>query len=354
MIAAGGCVWDRWTATNDDSSAVLRRWFADQTDSWANRFRERSLGPAGGSIELITDDAAVGQNAQCFDQVITVANEDPAEDANRPADEIEGTQLAAVIAAAVQRDSEPDPWQVMWLHSNFLAQRWDAPRSLFPIDDVELPSTEPSEEVDLIVDAASIESEAPEAIPLIFDSVDVPSVELGSSPHPDLVTAWMRTYGCQVRLIDLMIEVLLQSLQVDDPQVIVVGTSGFSLGQNGWIGHRCGPLRSPQIRLPMLLSDVGPIRLPQPAADVTMIDLLHAIGSGAEVKVGPKTWVAEAADGPIRTQSDRAQDAMTTSGWFYVRDSDQAEHLYLKPDDVEDFNDVGRLRLDVMDLLGGN
>ncbi len=308
---------------------------------------------AGGAVDLITDDLGIAAEAECFDRVTTLP-QPPVHPTDRPADGIESTQLATLVAAAVERDAEDEPWSVMWLHSNFLSTRWDAPRSLFPIDEVELPSREPSEEVELIGDVErSGDANLREPAPMIFDSVEVPKQSLALIDDPDVVTSWMRTYGCQVRLVDLMIEVLLQAIRVDDPQLIVVGTSGFSLGQNGWIGRGCGPLRSPEIRVPMIVSDVGPLRMPQPTSDVALLDILRDLGEGSGEAVcpwiSPKAWTARASSTEIETQSERAEYAATTPDWFFVRDRDAQEHLYLKPDDVEDFNDVGRLRLDVID-----
>ncbi|WP_146532758.1 hypothetical protein [Rubripirellula reticaptiva] len=344
-IATGGCVWDRWIATNDDSAAVLRRWFDGGDNSWADAWR------GSGAVDLITDDSSIAADAKCFDRVTTLPPQATQQDA-QPADEIETTQLASVIAAAVERDAEDEPWSVMWLHSNFLSTRWDAPRSLFPIDEIELLAHEADEEeVELIGNTEPARLVEP-TLP-IFETVTVPKLSLADSSDPDLVTSWMRTYGCQVRLIDLMIEILLQSISADDPQLIVVGTGGFSLGQNGWIGRGCGPLRSPEIRVPMIISDIGPIRMPQPSSDVAMTDILRDLSCGASPWASPKAWAARPSDVEIKTVSDRVEMAATTSSWFFVRDQDASEHLFLKPDDVEDFNDVGRLRLDVIDDFNG-
>ena len=51
------------------------------------------------------------------------------------------------------------------------------------------------------------------------------------------------------------------------------------------------------------------------------------------------------------TKSDRNTHAVTTPDWFYVQDHDLSEHLYLKPDDIDDFNDVARLRPDIVEQL---
>ncbi|TWU56943.1 hypothetical protein Poly51_28620 [Rubripirellula tenax] len=344
-IATGGCVWDRWIATDDESAAVMQKWFADQVDHWSQRYRDRGQ-CSGGAVDLITDDPSIGRHADCFDRVITLPQL-PVGDTDEPADDIESTQLASIIAAAIERDSEAEPWNVLWLHSNFLANRWDAPRSLFPIDEIELPSREAFEDVELIGMPNDEVIDEP-TLP-IFDTVAVPRQPIGDSVDPDWITSWMRTYGCQVRLIDLMIEVLLQSIGVEDPQVIVVGTNGFALGQNGWIGHHCGPLRSPEIRVPMIVSDIGPIRISGPTSDQTMVDLLCQLADGSCSLISPAAWVKTDPSLEIRTQSSRARAAVTTPKWFYVRDEDEQEHLFLKPDDVEDFNDVGRRRLDVIE-----
>lgn len=44
---------------------------------------------------------------------------------------------------------------------------------------------------------------------------------------------------------------------------------------------------------------------------------------------------------------------MTTTRWFFAQDADSSRHLFLKPDDVEDFNDVGRIRDDVVQEIAG-
>ncbi len=88
----------------------------------------------------------------------------------------------------------------------------------------------------------------------------------------------MHTYGCQIRLLDLLIEVLLGSLRAEDPYVVIMGTSGFRLGQGGWIGHRPGPLRSADVHLPMIVSDSGPLRVP------------HVTGSSVVVERAEFTW----------------------------------------------------------------
>lgn len=343
-IATGGAVWDRMLAGDDRSDQVLRGWFGSADADWAAAWQ------AFGARELITDNDAIGRDAKCFDHVVTITPDRP-ESNESPAADIETTRLAALVAAAIERDAEDDQWSVMWLHSDFLSHAWDAPRSLFPIDEVELARAEPDEF------GETIEAELPADPPTdpIFDTVVVPHFQLSDSDRqdPDLITSWMRTYGCQVRLIDWMIEVLLGSIAAEDPIVVVVGTGGFSLGQNGWIGRRAGPLRSPEIRVPLIVSDIGPIRMPAIESTDFVPQVLCDLAS-ADSSSGcwsPGQWVMPTSDRALPTRSDRAIQAVTTQNWFLVQDIDASEHLYLKPDDIDDFNDIARLRAGVVEML---
>jgi hypothetical protein len=53
----------------------------------------------------------------------------------------------------------------------------------------------------------------------------------------------------------------------------------------------------------------------------------------------------------IRITSNRSRAAVISPEWFCVIDSDGEENLFLKPDDIDDFNNVARLRPDVIDSL---
>ena len=370
-IAASGAVWDRWTASSDDPHAVMQNWDQqgiedDQgTGGWADVWR------ASGLVELITDvpELLSGQPNPSFDREETI---DPTPIESEPATEIVDTQFGRLIAAAMDRDDEAEPWSLMWLHSDFLTRCWDAPRDLFPIDEIEL-TREPhsdAESLELEIenpkrfdkgrfdkgrfdegqfDKGRFDEGQFDELPPIFPTVIPPNLQVDDSSHPDLVVAWMRTYGCQVRLVDFLVEVLLESISVDDPQIIVASTSGFRLGQGGWIGHRVGPLRSPDIRLPLIVSDQGPIRVPQLSSTDQLSNVLLALSQQDKI-VSPEDW-CQSTSTHVETSSPRAKRAITAPGWFCVEDLDESEHLFLKPDDVEDFNDVGRVRKDVVEEL---
>jgi hypothetical protein len=64
----------------------------------------------------------------------------------------------------------------------------------------------------------------------------------------------------------------------------------------------------------------------------------------------PTEWAAtDALSVAIETISDRVLKAITTREWFFVVDPDEKVRLYLKPDDVNDFNDVASRCHDVVE-----
>jgi hypothetical protein len=345
-IAATGCVWDRLIAATDDPLGQFRRWISptgqpDPLAPWK----------AAGSAELITDDPrlideGVGDG---FDRVQQIRHLSPT--TKDVATEIEQTHFGQLVAAAIERDAR-GAWDLLWLHSRFLTRSWDAPRQLSLVSAEEI-ITEPSEEVELLADPTANDEAPLAALPPWFATAEPPHVQLHRQSHPDLITSWMMTYGCQIRLVDLLLEVLLRSIREDDPQVILAGTSGMSLGQNGWIGPHAGPLRSCDLRLPLVVSDAGPMRSPHVTSADSLARIIPSLAADTTCLVSPTRWCE--ADGEldpcVDTETSRAAIARTTSRWQMVRDLDGTDHLFLKPDDVEDANDVGRLRRDIVDQL---
>lgn len=333
-LAATGTAWDRVVTPTDDPLEQLVRWFADPRL------------PAEQTL-LVTDATAVSDHpaADRFAEVVLVDS-----DAEFAAEAVEETvlgRLAAVAAARMEDHAH------VWLHSSFLTTTWDAPRELFPVEDLEEDSQEWDEPEDPADWRPLVEEEAgpEEAPPPIFNGITPPNLLLIGDEHPDLVTAWMRTYGCQVRLIDAVLGVLMPIAR--SAPVLVAGTSGFALGQNGAVGHRTGPLRSYHLRVPILASDGTGIRDPQlKSADhlARVIDMLDQQKSGHATSLVPPTdWAASTRDAPaVLTHDSQGVAALTDPQWyFHLAD----EALFLKPDDTDDVNDVARLEPQVAEHL---
>ena len=101
----------------------------------------------------------------------------------------------------------------------------------------------------------------------------------------------------------------------------------------------------------MIVSDRGPLRIPHVTGSNVLPEILRALAERERPLIAEDRWSEAKNDSKVETQSNRARYAVTTSRWFFVRDADSSEHLFLKPDDVEDFNDIGRLRHDVVQQL---
>jgi hypothetical protein len=369
-IAASGCLWDRCIACSDDPRAVLASWWCDgahkhsgaEVTPWVSAFSDQ------GALECVTDDAALSRSdeATLFDTCCLVQRE--ADPPVGPAESLEQTRLAQLMAAALDRMTQPDPIGLLWVHSNFLTTRWDAPRNAFHLPEsvADEYAAEGPETYDFGTD---FERTASESIPFFFDEVTPPRFVMSETTHPDVPISWMRTYAFQIRLVDELLGLLFQSLDGPHPHVMLAGTSGFSLGQSGVIGHRVGPLRSCDIRLPLIIRrssprPIGPaVRVPHliSSGDVTQVLARLNQPRAPVVQAGPWGSDPEEFSPLLFTESRRCRTAVTTPRWFMVRDrgptdgrtetSGDGRHLFVKPDDVHDMNDVRSLRGDVIERL---
>ncbi|NNE00823.1 MAG: hypothetical protein HKN47_26205 [Pirellulaceae bacterium] len=367
QLAAGGCVWDRCLSRHADPIDNLRDWFGSGRSPAGDHFAQPNeptetnwleAWKQSGPIELITDSQdAINVATKCdFDQLYLIDpdDEDSTDVASQqPAQDIESTQFAQLIAAAVQRMADPEPWSLLWLHSDFLIHRWDAPRWLVQADEEDI-DDEPVEHEDLQVESESQEDMLP-PLPVAFDNVEPPLLAIQNDSHCDLVSTWMRTYGCQIRLIDELLAVLRQASSDPKPAMALAGTSGFALGQNDWIGHRAGALRSCHLQLPLIIDQGGPLHHPRLFDSAGIPDLLTQLQGRVDQQrlIDPDVWSQsdEPDDPVIVSRSGSDVTAVTSSRWFYVQQDDQQERLFLKPDDIHDANDVSRLRADVIDRL---
>ena len=338
-IAAGGCVWDRWTTPTDDPHHQFQNWAAQaQLFQTARQF---------GRIELITDDSRLLKQPieNAFDQICLI---DPIlPDDDQPADDIGATQFGQLVAAAVERSQQTDPISLLWIHSQFLTRCWDAPRSLLDLDMLDDDSQEPADEHE---EFFAVDEETEEKIPPFFSDTKPPEFELNDSVHPDILTSWMTTYGCQIRLVDELLGILMQSVSLPNNRLLLTSTSGFSLGQNGWIGHRCGPLRSCHTKLPLLVGGYGPRRSAEVVSAESLSKIVNDLFSD-QSPIPDDSWASSQQElVPCIATEGETGKAITCPSWFLVQENGN-EKLFLKPDDMDDVNDISRLRLDVVDQL---
>lgn len=371
-LAAAGVLWDRAVIPSEDLAATLARLWTAPVDSgtWVEACRRR------GAIELFLardpagaiDDREPGRSTSSrLAEVASSVGIDSCtlvevESNSEPGEDPESTVLGQLFAALVDRvdgsnsaSDHADDWSVLWLHSDFLIHHWDAPRWLFPIED-EDELTEPENPADEWLDSQAGTSESPvsgedaETPPPLMGTVRPPAFRLDAESHPDWATTWMQTYGCQIRLIDHWVGCLLDLIARDRRNigVAILGTSGFALGQDGWIGHRVGPIVSPQIQVPVILHTPGMAPLRWPALESlerVASWLVPRADNGPAPLAGagsPQAWVdaIAAQDTLVPTATDRAAKALTTPDWYFVREHDGRTRLFLKPDDRDDVNDI--------------
>lgn len=369
-MAAFGTIWDRAILSSDDSIQVLKNLWdypvGDQPWLKACQNSGRTELFLNSGVQAIQIAKLAGEIG--FDQCTLVeaipegASELPESVA------VEETALAKLLLPVMERLGDPaKDWSMLWAHSDTLTRCWDAPRSLFPIDDEEEDDDAPVDQLDWSLDdfgseslpGSEQETASPVATkpPSLFSGSGVPYLSLPADAHPDLITSWMQTYGCQVRLLDRLIDWLLDLIEPAGGEIglAVLGTSGFSLGQNGWIGHRAGALRSPQIHVPAVLWDGQGhgIRVSGVRGVAAVSVWLRPIADEAQaVRPEPADWANEAAgqQSAIVTDSLRADRVVTTDEWFFVREADRSS-LFLKPDDRDDSNDVADRCRDIVEEM---
>ena len=384
-MAAHGIVWDRAICTSDSTNELLKSLWSQPIGESDTKTDFISAWRKLGRVELfVSEGVEATQLTQLADQlgfdqctVVETSAGLPAntsEELSGSRDEIEEAALAQLWLPVLERlgevesgvssspSSSSKDWSVLWVHDDTFTRRWDAPRWLFPVEEEE-EDEEPVDELEWALEdfeAASSVAEPEDDLqvkpPPLFDSSEVPHFKLTPDAHPDLVTSWMQTYGCQVRLLDRMLQWLVDAIESSGESigVALIGTSGFSLGQNGWIGHRAGPIRTPQVHVPIVLFDglgVG-VRLPglRPIENVTQF-LMPPAETGESCRIAPHEWAVEdASDAMIETRSARAERVLTTPQWFFVQEASETR-LFLKPDDRDDMNDVATRCRDVVDQM---
>ena len=341
-IAANGLLWDRLTANTDLPGNLFSSWTSSQVE-WAERFR--SIGP----VVLISDDELHELGEHCFDEITLLPFESVQE--NQVAEEEAfQTRFGQLVATAIDRIRQPEAMGAIWIHSSFLTRCWDAP--LKPMESVT--------EVEYLEESIELESnqEANDANEVEYSNevcsklVIPPSFQITPEDDPDLIPQWIDRYGAQVGLIDMMMDYLLEEAEQMDAQIVFLGTSGFRLGQGGEFGTEPEKLRSGDIHLPLLIGSEANLRIPHLTCSEQIPEILKSLAIEGEPTYTAEQWAQSRSNSPtIPIQSSRTASAAMSPKWFCVIDSDGAENLFLKPDDVDDYNNVARLRPDVVDEL---
>lgn len=322
-LAAGGSLFDRCIVPGDQTADVLRGlWQAI---------------PKGMGLQVISDDQATIQVAgQCDCAAVRFIDSNAEE---LPAEDVADTILAQLLAEAaplVSSKSSSGDAGITWIHSNFLVRAWDAPRSLLPAESLQ------DDDLQELANAVNDDLRADHP-PSYFDTVQPPRWICSTADDPDLVLAWMNTYAAQVRLLDVMVGILQELVDGETSRLVILGTSGFALGEAGYIGGDAGPLTSPRIQVPCLACGAGipNVRYIDPCSVITAWQTLVSAQPACQSLLAPEAWAVPIApeQPPIVTKGSDGTLGITTPTWFYWRHQNQ-EQLFVKPDDRGDTHNV--------------
>lgn len=352
-----GCCWNE-TATLDQIASrgiVMDRCIIPDTDPLALL---DSLWPVlpPAAVRFVSDceSACVWAGGKGCQEIHAVPTEPPVARAQAVLE----TQWAALFASAARlldaetsaaEPSSGNAGPLTWLHTEALLRCWDAPESYLPAgawEPLEVAGEEAPEET-----PEEQPEDAPEPAAWFVDSLTPPDFACGADHDPDQTLAWMHTYAAQVRLLDDLIGGLAEIAFERQMRVVVLGTSGFALGEDGWLSGRRGPLSSPRIQVPLIASGAGwpCLRSPQPITPAAALQRIFSAAGALETD--PLfTRVTHDPLVPAITTRGPSQYAVTTPDWCF-RNTDGEEQLFVKPDDRFDVNDVARRMPGVVDQL---
>ena len=245
------------------------------------------------------------------------------------ADSIGQTQCAAAITQFAEQLTK---WQEQafnahkpchaWLHLSGLHTIWDAPQTISEslLDEEDSPIS-------------------PSIAPSKLSAQDVDDATWCESRfHASC------RYAAQVMVLDACLEGLLDFLdelfEGNAWQFILVGTSGYSLGEHDEIGSNVGNLYSEQQQVPLLWKTTNPKERFSRIQNVTLLSELFA-STPEQTQTEPDT--------KILCHSDTGKLSIRTDDWYLIHSKKPAEEaecetqLFLKPDDRWEQNDVYKL-----------
>ncbi len=298
-----------------------------------------AAGKAGLKTILLTDEPRVAEHplAAPFAEKILL----PAEVATIAAKEIDETQIARLIQAAMEvitRQREP---YLLWIHSRGMSGAWDAPveyRNAFRDEDDPHPG----------------EFTAP------------PLLKRASGFDPDELLRYVHAFAGQVTVMDLCLGALLDAADdhrlAKDTLFAFTSPRGYPLGEHGQVGPVEDALYGEVLNVPLLLRLPGGsgalMRTQELIQPGDLYDLLRG-----QFVAGSPALLLDIALGRDHLPRDIAcsvahgERAIRTPAWFLreVRESDDEPRveLFAKSDDRWEVNEVASRAAEVAkDLLG--
>lgn len=299
---------------------------------------------------LITDDFDVANSvaAECFERVILVETDSASDDEEAGITAPPSMEFERLVEAAIGTWSECyAEHPLLWIHSKGLRGAWDAP---YEYREVLCDDEDPDPPTD--------------SIPM--------EMQVDEKTDPDDVFGVACAVGGQVIGIDQTIGSMLDSLRemglLPSCLIGVIGVSGFSLGEHGYVGGNPQMLYAETLHIPGLIQpgETLPIGGRQGA-----IMQPHQLGEWLQDwfrdQLPPEDFQAflesllnSRFDGETRIGAavacEKNQEYVCSPAWSLKLDrgDDQSEQieLYTKPDDRWEQNEVSSRALHIVEKMG--
>ncbi len=277
---------------------------------------------------LVTDDPVVAQHGAAAgfgERVILPVGEE------REAASVEQTQLARLFATAIDVLEQARPPFLIWVHAQAMQGPWDAP-------------------YDLRCRFMEDEDPAPPR------SATPPECWLGPDYDPDELLGFQHAYAGQVSLLDTCLGILLDALWSGaagaETALLATGARGYPLGEHRYVGRTERPLHAELVQVPWLL------HCPEGAGAAWRA---HQVVQPPDLFPTLLEWFDVAApDAPLwgrsalphrleheeRTAREQAgivdggERALRVPAWYLRQESTGQPHLYAKPDDRWESNEI--------------
>jgi len=305
---------------------------------------------SGVELTLLTDDLEVKQLAEeaQFHDTTCLASY-----AGTAANQVENTTLASFftecieqVASWIEKSSQTESSQLLWLHTRGMVGPWDAPLAFR------------SELLD-------------EGDPPPLEIVEPPTV-MHDVADPDVLLSYRVAYAAQVMVLDTCLGAFFQGLEdmlAGLPMLVLLqGSRGFALGEHGHVGSECDVLFSERLHLPWIVHRTG---------NAQPVPRLQGFAQPADIGATLLEWFGVApfestldgrsvlphlagSTGTLRqiaaTFGSSAGAVLRTPHWFFwdpqrTSAKENRPELFSKPDDRWESNDVSSRCPEIVEQL---
>ncbi len=259
---------------------------------------------------LVSDSESVSHSSlgDYFDNKLHVPTE-----VLRKAEDPTDTHLFTMFANFCEQVPNLQPPFVAVLNSESLTTLWDAPTSI---------AREFGDEED--PDPYS----DPQAPSLVFESID--------EADPDQLLSYSHAYAAQVKIVDLCIQLLIQSLEdrqlLSNSRLIFTSSFGYPMGEHGFVGPNSDCLYGEQTHVPLIVKDLAKSSGQRHQPIFQTYRLGAALGCH-------QAATTNAAQTPIAFCQGNNSRLVRTPVWSLVQSADK-QRLFIQPDDRWETNDA--------------